>query len=455
MPLSVADAAKTAAGPSGPAAFSTPSENSIYRTWMVALLAAAYALNLLDRQIINIVAEPIKRDLGLTDTQLGAVTGLSFALLYSIVALPIARAADRGNRVRVVGVAILIWSAFTAACGAVTSFIQLLAMRVGVGIGEAGCAPPAQSLIADEFPPDRRAGALAIFSLGAPVGAALGLVAGGLLVSNIGWRWTIVAAGLPGLVIGALVLKTLRDPRVLRKEPLPPPPVLSLVLRRLLTRHSFILVMLGCGLLSFTNYASMAFAASFYLRTHETQLNMLSASMGLEPIAIIGIGLGLLGGTGGALGAITGGYLGNRFGKGNARWLVFIPAAGSALCAAGYFAMFSIPDALVSLCIFFIAGFFSMMWSGPGTLVMQRLAEPPTRATALAVNLFVNSAVGLGLGPLVIGALSDYFSVTLGEAEGLQRALLLAPIAGLLSAACYLAASIGLQRQISIAETGT
>ena len=453
MPHSEADASPLAAGPTGPAA-SIPSDTPAYRTWMLALLAASYALNLLDRQIINIVAEPIKQDLGLTDTQLGAVTGLSFALLYSIVALPIARGADRGNRVRVVGIAILIWSAFTAGCGAVTSFMQLLAMRVGVGIGEAGCAPPAQSLIADEFPPERRSGALAIFALGAPVGAALGLVAGGLLVSSIGWRWTIVAAGVPGIVIGALVLKTLRDPREFRTEPPHAPPPLRLVLGRLLSRHSFILVMLGCGLLSFTNYASMAFAASFYLRIHETQLDMLGASLGLEPIAIIGIGLGLLGGTGGALGAIAGGHFGNRLGKVDARWLVFIPAAGSAFCAAGYFAMFSIPDVRASLCIFFIAGFFSMMWSGPGTLIMQRLAEPPARATALAVNLFVNSAVGLGLGPLVVGALSDHFSATLGEAEGLQRALLLAPLAGLLSAACYFAASFGLRRQISMAESG-
>ncbi len=417
-------------------------------------MAAAYALNLLDRQIINIVAEPIKRDLGLSDTQLGAITGLSFALLYSIAGLPIARLADRGDRVRIVGVAILVWSAFTAACGAATNFLQLLAMRIGVGVGEAGCAPPAQSLIADEFPPNRRAGALAIFALGAPVGAAFGLIAGGILVSSIGWRWTIVAAGTPGIIIGALVLKTLRDPRITVKEQLSAPPPFKLVLRRLLTRRSLILVMLGCGLLSFTNYASMAFAASFYLRIHETQLDAFGASLGLQPIAIIGIGLGLLGGSGGALGAIVGGHFGNRYGEQDARWLVFIPAAGSALCATSYLAMFSVPDALASLCIFFVVSFFSTLWSGPGTLVMQRLAEAPTRATALAINLFVNSVIGLGLGPLFIGMLSDHFSVVLGEAEGLRTALLVAPLAGLLSAICYLAASVGLKRQVNAAENG-
>lgn len=441
----------TAAGPTSPAALAL-SKGALYRNWMVGLLAAAYALNLLDRQIINIVAEPIKRDLGLSDAQLGAVTGLSFALLYSVVALPIARLADRGDRVRVVGVAILIWSAFTAACGAATSFVQLLLMRVGVGVGEAGCAPPSQSLIADEFPPNRRSSALAIFWLGAPIGAALGLVAGGLLVSNIGWRWTVVAAGVPGLLIGTLVLKTLRDPRLALTTKRPPPPPLGMVLRRLLARRSFVLVMLGCGLLSFTNYASMAFAASFYLRVHEAQLDALGASLGLEPIAIIGLGLGLLGGAGGALGALTGGQLGNRLGGLDARWLVFVPAIGSALCAAGYIAMFSVPDVRVSLCIFFIAGFFSNLWAGPGTLALSRLAEVPTRATALALNLFVNSAIGLGLGPFLIGILSDHFSTAQGIAEGLRTALLCASLAGMLSAACYLAASIGLKRQIAVAE---
>ncbi|KCZ92139.1 major facilitator family transporter [Hyphomonas johnsonii MHS-2] len=425
-----------------------------YRTWMLGLLAAAYALNLLDRQIINIVAEPLKRDLGLSDAQLGAVTGLSFALLYSVVAVPIARVADRGNRVRVIGIAVLVWSAFTAASGAATNFVQLLAMRVGVGVGEAGCGPPSQSLIADEFPPEKRSSALAIFWLGAPVGAALGLVAGGLLVSQIGWRWTVVAAGVPGLLVGALVLRTLRDPRLSRREAPPAPPPLKTVLGRLLSRRPFVLVMLGCGLLSFTNYASMAFAASFYLRVHKAQLETLSTSLGLEPIAIIGLGLGLLGGAGGAIGAIVGGQLGNRLGSIDARWLVFISAIGSALCAAGYFAMFSVPDVRASLCIFFIAGFFSNLWAGPGTLALQRLAEAPTRATALAINLFVSSAIGLGLGPFLIGILSDHFAAIQGEADGLRTALLCAPLAGLLSAACYFAASIGLRRQISLAEKG-
>lgn len=421
---------------------------------MVGLLTAAFALNLLDRQIINIVAEPIKRDLGLTDTQLGAITGLSFALLYSAVALPIARMADRGNRVRIVGVAILVWSAFTAACGFATNFTQLLMMRIGVGVGEAGCAPPSQSLIADEFPPNRRASALATFSLGSPIGAALGLVAGGIMVSSIGWRWTIILAGIPGLLIGTLVLRTLRDPREVSAVSVPEALPLTFVLKRLVSRRSFVFVTFGCGLLSFVNYASMAFAASFYLRIHADQLKALSGVLGLAPIGVVGLGLGLLGGAGGALGAIAGGRLADTLGMKDVRWLVFIPAIGSVLCAAGYLAMFTVPDVRASLGLFFVAGFFSTLWAGPGTLTMQRLAGRPSRATALAVNLIINSAIGLGMGPLVVGILSDSFAQTFGEAQGLRSALLLGLFAGLLSAAFYIAAAIGLKQQVEAAESG-
>ncbi|GLS98874.1 MFS transporter [Sphingobium jiangsuense] len=419
---------------------------------MLGLLAASYALNLLDRQIINIVAEPIKQDLSLTDTQLGMVTGLSFALLYSVMALPIARAADRGNRVRIVGWAILVWSIFTAACGAAGSFIQLLLLRIGVGVGEAGCAPPAQSLIADEFPLEKRSGALAIFALGSPVGAALGLAAGGLLVSSIGWRWTIVMAGLPGVVVGVLVLKTLRDPA--RQAFAAAPPRLGLVLKRLLLRRQLVFAMLGCGLLSFMNYGAMAFATSFYLRNHGLQLHDMGAALSLPPIAVIGFGLGILGGTGGALGALAGGYLGNRLAMRDMRWLVFIPAIGSLLCSLGYWAMFAVADARVSLGLFFFAGFCSVLWAGPGTLAMQRLAEAPARASALAINLFFNSVIGLGLGPLFVGIASDWMAPGLGEGPGLRAALLLAPVAGILSTLAFAASAIGMRDAVAAAETG-
>ena len=405
------------------------------RNWLLGLLTVAFGLNLLDRQIVNILAEPIKRDLDLSDAQLGALTGLSFALLYSFMALPIARRADSGDRVRIVGVAILTWSLFTAACGAAASFVQLLLCRIGVGVGEAGCAPPSQSLIADEYPPERRAGALAIFALGSPIGAAVGLVAGGLLAGAIGWRWTMVAAGAPGLIVGALVLATLSDRHLQRREVARAP--LGSVLGRLARNRSFLLVVLGCALLSFVNYGAMAFAGSFYLRVHVDGIGALATTLGLTPIGVIGLGLGLLGGAGGAIGAIVGGRLGNQRGEGDPGRLVLIAAVGSLLCAASYVAMFTVPSAAASLAIFFIASFFSNLWYGPGTLAIQLLAGPADRATALAISLFVNSLIGLGLGPLTVGLLSDGFAPSMGPGEGLRLAVLIGLSAGLVSALLY------------------
>lgn len=418
--------------------------------WMVALLTTGFALNLLDRQIINILAEPIKRDLGLADWQLGALSGLSFALLYSVAALPIARFADRSNRVTIVGIAILIWSLFTAACGMAASFVQLLLLRIGVGIGEAGGAPPSQSLIADSYPPERRSGALAIFAMGAPIGASLGLIGGGMLAGVIGWRWTLVCAGAPGLIVGALVLLTLRDPR--RHQAKAEMPTLRASLALLLSRRAFLLMALGSAMLGFVNYGAMAFAGSFYLRNHVTELTALGALIGQPPLGVIGLGLGTLGTIGGVLGAMAGGRLGDRLGMRDIRALALIPAVGSLLCAASYVVMFTLPSAAASLVTFAVASFFSNLWYGPGTLALQRLAGANAKATALAVALFVNSAIGMSLGPLAMGLASDLLAPALGEGEGLRAGVLMGLSAGLVSGLLYWLASRRIAAEVAVAE---
>lgn len=401
--------------------------------WMVALLTVGYGLNLLDRQIINILGEPIKRDLQLADWQLGALSGISFALLYSIAALPIARLADRSNRARIVGIAILVWSFFTAAGAVATNFVQLLLLRIGVGVGEAGGGPPSQSLIADSFPPERRSGALAIFSLGAPIGASIGLIGGGILAGIIGWRWTLVCAGVPGLVLGILVLLTVRDPHRGVEHAKSPSPSLRSALAILVSSRAFLLIVFGAALLGFVNYGAMAFAGSFYLRIHILELTALGTAIGLDPLGVVGLGLGLLGATGGSLGAIVGGRMGDRMGGRDVRVLALIPAVGSVLCAASYAVMFTLPSAVASLASFAVASFFASLWYGPGTLAMQRLAGPDSKATALAVALLVNSMIGLSLGPLLIGAASDAMAPSLGAAEGLRAGILIGLSAGLAS----------------------
>jgi len=419
--------------------------------WMLALLTVAFGLNLLDRQIINILGEPIKRDLGLADWQLGALSGLSFALLYSVAALPIARFADRSNRVTIVGVAVIAWSFFTAACGAAANFLQLLLLRIGVGVGEAGGAPPSQALIADSYPPERRAGALAIFALGAPIGASLGLIGGGTLAGLIGWRWTLVCAGVPGLIVGALVLLTLRDSRRHGAGPAQIP-TLGAVLSMLLSRRAFLCMALGSALLSFVNYGAMAFAGSFYLRNHLLELTALGDAIGQAPLGVIGLGLGILGAAGGVLGAMFGGRLGDRIGTRDVRALALIPAIGSVLCAASYVVMFTLPSAAMSLISFSVASFFSNLWYGPGTLGMQRLAGAHAKATALAVALFVNSAIGLSFGPLLMGLASDALAPSLGAGEGLRAGVLIGLSAGLVSALFYWLASRWIAAEVREAE---
>jgi MFS family permease len=410
----------------------SPTSQAPGARWMLALLTMGYGLNLLDRQIINILAEPIKRDLHLADWQLGALSGISFALLYSVAALPIARLADRSDRVRIVGVSILVWSFFTAACGAAGSFVQMLLLRIGVGVGEAGGGPPSQSLLADNYPPERQASALAIFSIGAPVGASIGLIGGGVLAGMIGWRWTMVCAGAPGLLIGALVLLSIRD-RHRGAAPTHEIPSLRDALAILISSKAFMLMVLGSAFLSFINYGAMAFAGSFYLRIHLVDLTAIGAQFGLEPLGVIGIGLGLLGASGGTIGALVGGRLGDSIGMRDVRALAIIPAVGAVLCAASFAVMFLLPSGGASLLSFFVAAFFSSVGIGPLTLAFQRLADHRSRATALAVALFINSAIGLSLGPLVIGAVSDAMAPTLGEAEGLRVGVLVGLSFGLLA----------------------
>lgn len=419
---------------------------------MLALLTVGFGLNLLDRQIINILSEPIKRDLGLADWQLGALSGLSFALLYSVAALPIARFADRSNRVRVIGIAILTWSAFTAATASATSFVQMLLLRIGVGIGEAGGAPPSQALIADSVPPEKRSGALAVFALGAPVGAAVGLIGGGILEGIIGWRWTMVCAGVPGLIIGGLVLLTLRDDRPRVAPSSVKAPGLFASLGMLLSRRTFTLIALGGAFLSFCNYGAMAFAGSYYLRLHSAELAELGEQFGQQPLGIIGLGLGLFGASGGALGALVGGRLGDRFGAHDLRALALIPAVGSVLGTVAYVAMFTVDSAALSLVIFTVAAFFTSVWYGPGNLAMQRLAGPGAKAMALAVALFINSAIGLSFGPLLMGVASDLFAPSLGEGEGLRAGILVGLSAGLLSGLLYWLASRSIKTEIAQAE---
>ena len=278
---------------------STPIWSPKRQRWSLGLLTLVYTLGFLDRQIINILAEPIKEDLGLVDWQLGALTGLAFALFYTIMGLPIARLADRKSRPRIIGASLFVWSGFTALCGQATGFTSLFLMRLGVGIGEAGCSPPATSLIADFAPKAKRASAMAFYALGNPLGSLLGLAFGGIVASQFGWRTAFLAAGLPGIIIAVIVVFGLREPRTQMAVP-PAPPPLKQALQEIVTKRSFWLLGIGASLMAFIGYGKVAFYGSFFLRNHSDQLADGAAAfsnatgMTLPPLGFLGLMLGLL-----------------------------------------------------------------------------------------------------------------------------------------------------------------
>ena len=344
----------------------------------------------------------------------------------------------------------LAWSLFTAACGVATSFGQLLFLRVGVGVGEAGCQPAAQSLLADLYPLRMRAKALGLFALGSPIGAAVGLAMGGVVVDVVGWRWSFVLAGAPGLLIGSVILAVLRDPRSRSDRSAPTP--LIVVLRTLALRKSFLLLTAGTALLGFVNYGAMAFATSYYLRNHAADLRAIGSVVGLGPTAVVGVGMGLFGMIGGGAGTYVGGTSADRFAPADPRVYARIPAVGSLLTVVGYLAMFSVTQGGASLVLFAIPAFFANLWNGPATLALQRLAGRRQRATAMAIVLFAVSVFGLGLGPLGIGALSDLLSPALGSGPGLQTAIRTGVLVGLLSAISFWLAGDNLAKDLMASD---
>jgi MFS family permease len=288
---------------------------------------------------------------------------------------------------------------------------------------------------------------------GSGIGAAVGFVLGGFLGGWIGWRWTLVCAGAPGLIVGALVLATLKDRH--RIQPARERPALQPVLRvlaMLLRRRSFVMVSLAFACIGFVDYTTSAFAGSFYLRVHAAGLARLAADWGVKPLAVIGLGLGLFGSLGGVLGSVVGGVLGDRMAARDVRALTAIPAVGMAISTIGYVVMFTVPSVLTSLLASGVASFFINFFGGPGSLALQQVAGRYSRATALAVTTFIASGIGAGIGPLSAGFISDALASRLGQGEGLRVAILVCLISGLIGAAFFASAGRTLERDIADAN---
>lgn len=407
------------------------------------ILLTVYIFNFIDRQIVNILAEPIAKDLDLSDTQIGLMTGLAFALFYTVLGIPIARFADRQttSRPRLIATALALWSAMTALCGLAQNFWQLLLARVGVGVGEAGCTPPAHSLISDMVPPEKRASALAFYSLGIPVGSLLGMVIGGLLADYLGWREAFVVVGLPGIALALVVWFVLKDPRrsdaaaVLRAKSQSAALPVGKAVAEVMRSRAFVLLVCAGSAASFLSYGKTTWTTIFFQRTHD-----------LTP-GQTGLWFGIIGGVGGILGTWLGGYLADRFGATNRRHVLSAPAIGMALAVPIAIAAYQAPSWPLALVLIFLPQVFNSLYYGPCYSAAQGLVPMRARAIAAASLLFFQNLIGLGLGPLFFGMLSDVLEPRLG-AESVRYVLYGAAVLGLVPAFFFWRCSLHLDREL-------
>ncbi|ATE64698.1 MFS transporter [Rhizorhabdus dicambivorans] len=425
-----------------------PSHGASYGRYVLWMLLIINFLAFLDRQILNILAEPIKQELKLSDTQLGLLTGLAFAFLYTFLGLPIARLAERANRVGIIGISLAIWSAFTIACGFANSYAQLALARVGVGVGEAGCSPASHSLISDYVPREKRASALGFYSMGVPLGTMAGLAFGGLIADAYGWRVAIVVAGAPGILVAILARLTIRDTRrqhiADRGKASPPAPALGLAMRELTSKRAFWWAALAASSSAFLAYGHNAFYASFFLRNHAQGIAEIAATVSggsLKASGFLGIALGLILGLGGLIGSFLGGRMCDHFAKRDPRANVLLPAGAFLVSLPFVLVAVFIPHTLVALLMLGPAILLKTFWYGPIFATVQNVVQPGTRATAAAILLGMMNLIGLGLGPVTVGIFSDAFAGTLGPSEGLRWGLAVTAIMGIVPPACLWMAS--------------
>jgi predicted MFS family arabinose efflux permease len=375
-----------------------------YRGWVLFLLLLTYMSSYIDRSILGILAEPIKHELGLSDGQLGLLSGLSFALFYTVLGLPIARLAERYSRSMIISASLVVWSGMTALCGVTVSYAQLLLCRIGVGVGEAGGNPAAHSLITDIFPPERRASALAIYSLGVPLGSLIGAVAGGALAQAWGWRAAFLVVGPPGILLAILVLLTIREPQrggadIARGDaPADAVPPLTAVLRMLFGNPAFIHLAAGAALVVFTGYSIALFMAPFFIR-----------EFGLG-IADVGWISGAVNGFAAAAGIAIGGFITDWAGKRDRRYYAWLPASCVGLAGPLFALAFLQQSWQAAMLLLIPATTLIYTYFAPTFAVMHNMVEPRMRATAASVLFLIINLVGMGLGPPIVGAASDAFA---------------------------------------------
>ncbi|MEM7431151.1 MAG: MFS transporter [Pseudomonadota bacterium] len=402
------------------------------RTYSLVLLTVVYMFNFIDRQILSILVPAIKEEFQVSDVWMGAMTGTVFVIFYVGLGVPIARLADRWSRRNIIAIALTIWSGMTALSGLAQNFWHMFLARIGVGIGEAGGNPPSHSIIADLYPPERRAAAMGFFSLGVSMGVMLAFVGGGWVVENIGWRQAFFIVGIPGLLLAVLVRLTLTDPprgaSEARTDSGKQPPMKDVV-SFLVARKSFLYLAVGAGVSSLVGYALVSWVPAFVNRSY---------GLGL---AEIGLWLGVIYGIFGGLGFFMGGWFADRIAqRSNRKALLFI-AASTMLGGLLYVIAFMSESVTATFALFALPSVVSNFYLATVFAQTQALVSLRMRAVASSIMLFILNIIGLGLGPLLAGALSDYLTTGYG-ADGLRYSLfsltiVMTPIA----AACYFMAA--------------
>lgn len=389
------------------------------------MLTLVYAFNFVDRQILVILQEPIKNDMGLSDAQLGLLSGFSFAVVYVTAGIPIAYWADRTNRRNIIAAALTIWSGMTALSGLAQNYTQLLLARIGVGIGEAGGSPPAHSMISDYYPPEKRGTALAIYSTGVHLGVLLGFIIGGVVSQMYGWRVAFMAVGIPGVLFALLFFLTVKEPQRGRWESSAEAaykPTMRETVTLLRSYRSFWYLAGATGLTAFAGYGTGNFAPSFLIRNHGFS------------VGEVGLILAAFGGGGGLLGTFLGGFLSDRLAVRDKRWYLWLPAIAGCLAVPLGFPYLLLDNTVVVIACLFMVSITLNTYLGPCLAISHSLVPPAMRALTSAVLFLVLNTIGLGLGPLTVGLLSDFYAGYFGD-DSLRYAML---TVGVLSAPAIL-----------------
>ncbi len=413
-----------------------------YRRYVLAVLLICYVVNVMDRAVLGVLIESIKLEFHASDTQLGLLGGIAFALFYATLGIPIAAWADRSSRRDVLALAVAVWSSMTALCGGALSFTQLLLARIGTAIGEAGGSPPSHSLISDYFPVSRRATALSIYALGIPVGAMIGSFCGGWLNELYGWRMAFILIGLPGVLVALVVRFTVVEPPRGHSDDLSPaaaavaPPVILDVFRHLWARTSFRHLTLAAALHSLVWYSGSTWNAAFLMRTHG--LSSGESGTWLAGFAAIGI-----------IGTYFGGFLADRLSvrTGDRRWYMWVPGYATLIMVPFQFTAYMGSDlqlAIPSFCVMIILASF---FFGPSFAMTQALAALRMRSVAAAILLFIQTLIGLGLGPFFVGVISDHLAPRVGK-DSLAYGLVLVGLVNVWAAAHYFRAARTLREDL-------